>query len=435
MNLIIAETLKSKLNELPKKPGVYIFRNSAGKIIYIGKALVLKNRVGSYFKQKHTDPKTIELVTNIADWEFIVVNSEFEALLLEAHLIKQHAPKYNIVQKDSKSYLYIVIGKEYPNRIFTARWTELSELSENILDWYGPFPSSTDARQILKFVRRIFPFRSCKKLPKSPCLYKDLKLCPGVCILSDSTYSKTIRNIKLVLSGKIINLVSLLTKEMKEFSKNFNYEEAQMVKRQIEALQSLTSGWRTVPKEKQDFAKIIFTLRKLIVKYQGFDPTFINKIEGYDVSNLGKTVIVGSMVAFVNGEPEKDSYRKFNMEYNLAGPDDPEGIKKLIERRFKHSEWVFPQVILVDGGKTQIGAAFEAIKNAGQVGKISLLGLTKEFETIIIPKIKQEKIVGWQTIRLARRSPELQLLQAIRDEAHRFAQKYYQKLHQKFLLK
>jgi len=141
------------------------------------------------------------------------------------------------------------------------------------------------------------------------------------------------------------------------------------------------------------------------------------------------------MVAFVNGEPEKDSYRKFNLEYNLAGPDDPEGIKKLIERRFKHSEWVFPQVILVDGGKTQIGAAFEAIKNAGQVGKISLLGLTKEFETIIIPKIKQEKIVGWQTIRLARRSPELQLLQAIRDEAHRFAQKYYQKLHQKFLLK
>ena len=141
------------------------------------------------------------------------------------------------------------------------------------------------------------------------------------------------------------------------------------------------------------------------------------------------------MVAFVNGEPEKDSYRKFNLEYNLSGPDDPEGIKNLIRRRLKHSEWVFPQVVLVDGGKTQIEAAFNAIKEANQIGKISLLGLTKEFETIVIPKINQEKIIGWQTLRLARRAPELQLLQAVRDEAHRFAQKYYRKLHQKILLR
>lgn len=431
------EKLKTKLNSLPKKPGVYIFRNPAGKIIYLGKALSLRPRVKSYFQQKHQDFKNQELIKNIADLEFIIVNSEFEALLLEARLIKQHEPKYNIIQKDNKSYLYIVISKDFPNRVFTARGTELGQ---SLDAWYGPFPSSTDTRRILKFIRRIFPFRSCKTLPKKACLYKDLNLCPGVCEERDnrmivnseqSQYHKTIKQIRQILSGKIKTLINSLEKEIKAAARNLKYEDAQKIKEQINSLNYLTSGWQNVPSEKQDTLKAIGELRQLLIKYQGLDPLALNKIEGYDVSNLGKEVIVGAMVAFSGSEPDKSQYRKFNLKYNLSGPDDPEGIGQIVRRRLNHSEWVYPQLILIDGGKTQVSAAFSAIKEAGQAGKISLLGLTKEFETIIVPKTRNEKITGWQSLRLSRRSPGLQLLQAVRDEAHRFARKYYQFLHLK----
>lgn len=419
-----------KLKQLPKKPGVYIFRGSSGRIIYIGKALSLKDRVSSYFQQKHKDPKTNELLKNIADLEHIIVNSEFEALLLEARLIKQHKPKYNIVQKDNKSYVYIVIKKEFPNRVYTERW---AGLSQPLLAWYGPFPSSNDARLILKYIRRIFPFRSCKTLPKKPCLYKDLQLCPAVCT-NTTNYEKTIRQIRLILSGKINTLLKSLVKEMKTASKTQNYEEAQVIKNQIEALTALTYGWRNVPKEKQDISKTFLEVRKLLVKHQGFDPITINKIEGYDVSNLGKDIIVGSLVAFIDGQPEKTLYRRFNLKYNLSGPDDPEGIRQVVKRRLNHPEWIYPQLILIDGGKTQLSAAFSAIKENNLIGQISLIGLTKEFETLIIPKITSSIIISWQTLRLSRHSPELQLLQAIRDESHRFAQKYYKEKHKVFSL-
>ncbi|MCL5090771.1 MAG: GIY-YIG nuclease family protein [Patescibacteria group bacterium] len=436
--------IKDKLKSLPKKPGVYIYRNASGNIIYIGKALVLKNRVNSYFHGKH-DAKTTELVANIVDLEWIVVNSEFEALLLEARLIKQHEPKYNIIQKDSKSYLYIVIGKDYPNRVFLARWTELNELNKNLLDWYGPFPSSTDAKRILKIVRRIFPFRSCKTLSKSPCLYHHLHLCPGVCTVEtprrgvstkNDTYAETIVQICKLLSSKTNALKSLIKsfeKEMKSFAKATDFEKAQAIKNQIDSLRSLTEGWRTVPTEKKDFSETVQELRKILVKYQGYDPITINKIEGYDVSNLGNDIIVGSMVAFVQGEADSSLYRKFNLKFNQVEQDDPQGIKNILRRRLNHPEWVYPQLISVDGGKAQVSAAFSALKEKGLIGQIALLGIAKEEEIIVIPEIQNENISGWKLLRLSRRNPELQLLQAIRDEAHRFAQRYYKEKHKQKL--
>jgi len=358
-----SKNLQKKLKDLPKKPGVYLFRDKQGKIIYIGKALVLKNRVSSYFHQKHHDPKTEELAQNIADLKYVVVNSELEALLLEARLIKQHEPKYNISQKDSKSYLYIVIGKDFPERVFTARWTELNQ---PLSAWYGPFPSSAEAKQILSTLRRIFPFRSCKTLPKSPCLYRHLGLCPGVC-LSPKGYSVLIRRINLILSGKTKNLIASLEKEMKSAAKAMKFEEAQTLKNQVNALKSLTEGgWRSVPKEKQDRSKAVLELRKLLVKYQGSDPIILNKIEGYDVSNLGSEVIVGSQVVFIDGEPDSSLYRKYNLKFNQLSQDDPLGIKNILLRRLNHPEWVFPQLILIDGGKTQVSAAFVALKEKGK---------------------------------------------------------------------
>lgn len=433
-----AEKVNNLLKKLPKKPGVYIFKNRSGKIIYIGKALVLKNRVSSYFRQNHKDAKTTELVTNIAKLDWIVVNSEFEALLLEARLIKQHQPKYNIIQKDSKSYLYIVIGKDSPQRVFTARWTQLSELSPNLLDWYGPFPSSADAKRILKIARRIFPFRSCKTVAKTACLYEHLGLCQNICgYPNQEAYQKNIDRLRKLLSGKTNSLNRLIKgheKEMRQAAKRLDFEKAASIKRQIASLTGLTEGWRSIPTEKRDLSQTFGQLRKTLVKYQGSDPITLNKIEGYDVSNLGGQIIVGSMVAFVDGQPDSSQYRKFNLKYNQATQDDPQGIGHIIRRRLNHPEWLYPQLIIIDGGKTQVMAAFEAIKEKKLTAQIALLGLAKKEELLVIPKIENEQITSWRTLKLSRHRPELQLLQHVRDEAHRFAQRYYKELAIKKLL-
>jgi len=432
------EALKNKIKQLPKKPGVYIYKNAKGKIIYIGKALSLKNRVSSYFHQKHHDVKTIELVENIADLQTILVDNEFEALLLEAKLIKQHRPKYNIQAKDGKSYLYIIIGKEYPHRIFASR---IPESEEKILTWFGPFPSSREVKEILKIIRRIFPFRSCNNLPKRPCLYYHMKLCPGVCGLANNStydeYSKTITRIRQILSGKTKKLVKSLQKEMKSAAKAMDFEQAQKIKFQIDTLSRLTSGWKSTPKENQDKSMAIEEIKNILIKFGGINLLAINKIEGYDVSNLSSQIIVGSMVAFSGGEPETSSYRKFNLKgfFDFStdkffdSQDDPRGIKQILERRLRHPEWILPQMILIDGGKTQVGAAFEALKEKGLDTQIAVIGLTKENEILIIPQIKNRFIIFWKSLRLPRNSSALRLLQHIRDESHRFAQKYYKQIH------
>lgn len=451
--------IKDKLSKLPKKPGVYIFRNSNGKIIYIGKALSLKNRVSSYFQKGSKDLKTLELIENITDFQTILVNSEFEALLLEAKLIKQHQPKYNLAEKDGKSYLYIVIGKDYPNRIYSSRQPQLEN---NLLDWYGPFPSGREVQEILKFIRRIFPFRSCAKLPKKVCLYNHLKLCPGVCLVGsritvnreqsrkqddkitenreqspDKDYQKTITRIRQILSGKITRLIQSLEKEMKSLARVMDFEKASEIKYKIDSLNRLTSGWKSVPKENQDNQKAIDEIKDILIKYGGINLLAINKIEGYDVSNLGKQIIVGSMVAFSNGEPDKSNYRKFNLKgyfdkstkKYFSDQDDPLGIKLILSRRLAHPDWIFPQLILVDGGKTQTGAAFSALKEENLDNQIAVLGLTKEEETIIVPQIRNRTIVSYKELKLSHSSPALKLLQQIRDESHRFAQSYYRKIH------
>ena len=445
--------IKDKIKKLPKKPGVYIFKNQKGKIIYIGKALSLKNRVSSYFQNKHNDAKTLELIENITDLQIIEVSSEFEALLLEAKLIKQHKPKYNIQAKDGKSYLYIIISKEYPNRIYASRQPEKEE---SILSWYGPFPSSREVQEILKTIRRIFPFRSCVNLPKKTCLYYHLKLCPGACVNQDNRisriseqsleqenknqdnreqsqeeYKKTIVQIKQMLSGKVGSLIKSLNIEMKSFAKTTDFEKASEIKYKIDSLQRLTQVWKNIPKDREYLAKGIEEIKNILIKSGGINLIALNKIEGYDVSNLGNQVIVGSMVAFVNAEPEKSQYRKFNLKYNLSFQDDPEGIKQIVRRRLNHPEWVLPQLILIDGGKTQIIAAFQALKEKKLTKQIPVLGLAKKEEKIIIPKIIDGEIKAWKTIKYQSSSLVHQLLQQIRDEAHRFAQRYYKKLYRK----
>lgn len=433
------EKIKEKIKKIPQKPGIYVFKDKKGKIIYIGKALALRSRVQSYFRPSLADAKTKKLAAKITDLAFVIVASELEALLLEARLIKQHQPQYNLALKDSKSYLYIAITQEPLPRVFLTR---RPELKKPLLDWYGPFPSAGDARRLLHFCRRIFPHRSCPKLPRKVCLYYHLELCPGVCVQKNPAYAKTIRQIRQFFSGKTQRLIKNLEKEMKSQAQKLKFEEAEKIKRQIMSLQALPTGWQRLPPEKIPIAKALQALQKLLVKHGAIDPFTLNKIEAYDVANLSKEIIVGAMVVFINGTPEKALSRRFKINFKtttqearqrLLKQNDPAAIFQTIARRLSHPEWLYPQLILVDGGKAQVGAAFKAVSQIGLANQIALLGLAKKQEKLIFPQIKNQKITGYKTCKLSLRRPEQKLLQQIRDEAHRFAQKYFHYLQRKRL--
>jgi len=216
------KNLKKQISRLPKKPGVYFFKNKNKQVLYIGKALSLRHRVASYFQNGPKDNKTQKLVSQITSLDFIQVNSEFEALILEAKLIKQYQPKYNIQLKDNKKYLYIAISKDSPPRLYIVR---RPEITNDIHRWYGPFSSHAATRQILKTVRRIFPFRSCRVLPPSPCLYYHLGLCPAPCINNINKDQQNIEQIKKILSGNTNKLIKDLKQKMDHFSQDLQFEK------------------------------------------------------------------------------------------------------------------------------------------------------------------------------------------------------------------
>jgi excinuclease ABC subunit C len=423
------------VKKLPHRPGVYFFKDKSKKVIYVGKALDLKKRVASYFYPSVKNQKTKKLVSQINQVDFLTASSEFEALLLEAKLIKEYLPKFNVSLKDNKRYLYIAISKEkYPAVFLTRR----PEMEEKLLDWFGPFPSAYAARQVLKTVRKIFPFRSPCKMPPRGCLYLHINLCPAMCQVPTANYKKTISRIRNLLNGQTKLLLKQMEKTMSVKARQQQYEEALYLKQEILALKHVTFRQAQGFTHQQERVKGLFMLRKLLVKYQGFDPIVLNKIEGFDISNLGKNLIVGSMVAFVNGSKENGLYRRFKINFidrkSLIDQNDTESIRQVICRRLNHPEWLYPQLIVVDGGRGQVSAAFSALKEKDLTGQINLIGIAKEEEKLVIPQINQGKIDGFKTLKLAANSPALKLIQQIRDESHRFAQNYYKLLHRKISL-
>ncbi|MGB9911090.1 MAG: GIY-YIG nuclease family protein [Microgenomates group bacterium] len=414
-----------KIKKLPCRPGVYLFKDKFDNVLYIGKALNLRKRVKNYFVKKDQENRIKNMIENAEKINFIETKSEIEALLLEAELIKKYQPKFNVRLKDDKRYLYAGISKETYSRVFLLR---KPEIEKELDSWFGPFPSAQSIREILRLLRRIFPFRSCSKLPQKVCLYYHLNLCPGMCQypISPQKYQRTINKIKLFLSGKVSFLLKKLEKEMKSESEKLNFEEAQIKKKQMEMIINFLGRFKKFPAEEEK-EKALKRLRKIIVKYQGFDPVVIHRLEGYDIANLGEEIIVGSMVVFINGEPDNRLYRQFKIKTKLKG--DPYFLKEIITRRLNHPEWLYPQLILIDGGKTQLSLVFEALKEKKLEGKIGLLGLVKGEEKIVVPLIKKGKIISWK--KLSSKNEALFLLQQVRDEAHRFAQRYYKRVHQK----
>ena len=415
-------SLKREIAALPENPGIYKFYDNADKLLYVGKSVSIKKRVASYFAKTDLGPKTNKLVVQVAHVKYIKVFSEFEALLLESDLIKTHKPFFNIQAKDDKSPLYIKITREEIPRVETTR--KQNARSGDYLK--GPFPSAQNTRDVLRLVRRIFPYCHHKNV-KKPCLYVHLGLCPYP--YSDPAtgqkYRETIVKIKKLLSGKSKELSRQLKKEMHQLSSDQKYEEAQKIKSQIEKLDYITTTYHP-PREFLERPTLVDDLqakRLESLKKELNLPKIPKRIECFDISNISGKHSTGSMVVFIGGKSEKGEYRRFKIKF-LNTPNDFEMIKQVLTRRFKN-DWPDANLIIIDGGLGQLSSANEAAVKFNK--KMPIVGLAKKLEQIYTTGSKKP-------ISLPKESPARQLAQAIRDEAHRFAITYHRKLRSKAFL-
>ena len=416
----LSKKLTAKLKELPKEPGVYFHKDAKGKIIYIGKAAVLKNRVGSYFQQsRHRDFKTRILVGEIADVDWITVDSEAEALFLESEFIKRYKPKYNIDLKDDKHFIYIKIPMrdEWPVVSFVRR------PMDDRAEYFGPFTSSDAVRKAMRQLRKAFPYvtHSVNPMPKRACLHYHLGLCPGpeVGATTSAEYKRNLRRMMLYLHGHKTKLTDQLEREMQRAAKKKDFELAATRRNQLRNLQAMAKQMIFSDKETFDLSKdqaLVGLADQLGLK------GLPRRIECYDISHLQGTDNVASMVVFTDGVPNKEEYRRFKMR--LAGNDDFAHMREVILRRFSGTNWERwpkPDLIVIDGGKGQLAAAVGALEELGIAG-IAAIGLAKREEEIIL---RRPGGAGFETIRLPHSSHILQLLQRLRDEAHRFAVTYH----------
>ncbi len=534
--------------ELPQKPGVYIMHDNDDEIIYVGKAKKLKNRVQSYFRdeEKLDRPKTQVLMKHFSYLEYILTNTEKEALILEANLIKKYKPRYNISLKDGKQYPYIKItNEEYPRIHVTRR------LYNDGASYYGPYTDVTNARGFIDFLNKNFKIRTCKHMD-GPCLNYQIKQCSAPCTnnISQKDYNRNIKRAKLLLQGKHKTILKQLERDMNKYSKNMEFEKAAMVRDQIETIKVTLEKQNIQPTQEVDqdiigidhndseAAVVIISVREgktnkkddLVLKQiSGFSDTeilteFIKQyystapapdeiilednindkeiitewleekqghkirikiaedghyltliriakknahicltentkeeenplltleqylnlpklpyhIEAFDISNISGIHAVASMVVFENAKPAKKMYRKFKM--NTPGPNDFAMMKEVLTRRYSRispdyekekdpgdSMFIKPDLVLIDGGKGQLGMAVEVF-NELNIKDVPLVGLAKKFEELYVPG-RSDPII------LPRKSTALHLLQYVRDESHRFAITFHRQLRSKAFTK
>ena len=341
----------SQLQALPILVGVYAFQSKEGILLYIGKAINIKERIKNHFQQPtFKDNIFIPETTKIG---FIVTGSEIEALLLEAELIKKYQPKYNTVWRDGKSHNYVFITEEDFPRVFVGRQKQAQSSKCKVQSYLGPFVDGRALKQALKILRKVFPFRTCRTLPKKPCLYKELGLCEAPCELKVQSAKfkvrKNIKNLIKVLRGQKNSVVKNLQKEMRLASQKQNYEKANELKKQIMALENVFSHSHILKPAITERTKFLQETEEL---------GSLSRIEGYDISNIQGQQATGGLVVFENGQPDKSQYRKFKIKIT-GQPNDTAMLKEMISRRLKHKEWPLSQVILIDGGKAQLNVALK----------------------------------------------------------------------------
>ena len=514
------EIIRSKLSLLPEKPGVYLMKDSKDQIIYVGKAKVLKNRVRSYFTGSH-DAKTQALVSQITDFEYIITESEVEALVLECNLIKKHNPKYNILLRDDKSYPYLIITDELHPRIMVTR-----QVKKGAGKYFGPYPNASAAKEAAQLLNRLFPFRKCRQIPKRPCLYYHLDQCLGPCVenIASEAYKQVLKQANNFLRGDQKEIVRQLEDKMHNASKSLQFERAKEYRDLIEDLKILNekqniiltdfldrdiigydfnndelciqvfylrqgkliardtfifpfyeepeealisfivqfySEKSSIPKEillpsldislltklypvsipqkgkKRELVELAIanaktTLHEQVIleanrhekntqslEYLGQIlgiPTPV-KIEAFDISNTSGTNPVGGMVQFINGKPERSAYRKFKIR-EMSINDDTASIWQVIERRYSKliaENAPLPDLILVDGGKGQIKAAKQALRNLDL--NLPIAGIVKNDRHQTSGLINENGVL----LELDKNSPSFNLLARIQNEVHRFA--------------
>lgn len=456
------DTLLAKLADLPKTPGVYFHKDARGKIIYVGKAAVLRNRVRQYFqKSRGRDPKTEALVAEIADVDWMEVESELEALFLEAEMVRRYLPPYNILLRDDKSMVYIRIDydSDYPTVSTTRR-----PLDDGAR-YFGPYLNTLSVRQALKLLRRAFPFAT-RRSPgqKRASLHYHIGLDPG--LEEDKTsledYRANLRKLMAVIEGKRKSIERELEKEMKACAKAAEFEAAARARNQLFALRRLNQQVIFSDKEFLDISKD-HALNEL-VELLGL-PAFPKRIEGYDISHMSGTDVVASMVVFTNGVTNKGEYRKFKTKINHN--NDFYNMHETITRRLSEKNrkaWGLPSLVLIDGGKGQLDAAIRARDESG-CSQIPFIGLAKREEQIVIKKSTEHekrntkngedkkasdtkppisyfifhisestlhRLGGFMSetedftlINVPKTTNLVKLLQRIRDESHRFAVSYH----------
>jgi excinuclease ABC subunit C len=503
------------LPSIPHAPGCYLFSDTAGTILYVGKAKDLKKRVISYFQKKDHDIKTRNLVALIASVDLMVTNSETEALLLENNLIKKHQPKYNIDLKDAKRYAYIGISKEKFPRIGIARQT-----GNDAAVYFGPFVSAAERDAILRIIKRVFLLRSCKKLPKRACLRFHMHSCSAPCVgaVSEEEYRLQVDRASALLRGRSSELLDQLRKEMEAYSHRQEFESALVLRNQIAAIERLAERQHVeLPKDadqdviaytlsgdrvylmvfsvekgrlcrKQEFSfdyhedffeeflvlyyadrtppqelilpceisegmagylsrkkgrSVLVTVpqigekkKRIGLVEKNIELAFMKNelkvqdlqaglglekqpgvIECFDISHLSGTSMVGSMVQFRGGRPDKKNYRRFRIR-TVGGIDDTASIAEIVKRRYQRlirENAGLPDLIIIDGGKGQLSAATGVLERLGL--KIPAIALAKREEEVYLPGEMLPR-------RLDEKGMALHFLMEIRNEAHRFAISY-----------
>ncbi len=535
------ESLLKLIKNLPRSPGVYKYFNKEGELIYVGKAKSLKNRVSSYFqKDNQHNRKTMRLVAQIAHLEYIVVNSEFDALLLENALIKENQPRYNIQLKDDKSFPFIVITKEPFPRIISVR----GEINRKKGDYYGPYINVKAMKVVLDLLHKLFKIRTCQLLLSAENIEnKKFKLCLeyhiGNCLApcegkqSESDHLENIQQARHLLTGELSKVRSYFKDKIKTYSENLDFERAQEIKEQLDRLEKfqnksvvsnpklinlevftlsahesrvylnfmrvkegtiimsrnlqinknldeddgdiLTNGVQLIRKEtNSDVKEIISNIefpypnddvlitvpkigdkKKLIdlslknvlefKKERSYDTTRQKEpptlkilqedlrlkelpihIECFDNSNIQGSNPVASMVCFKMGKPSKSNYRHFKIK-TVEGPNDFDSMEEIVHRRYKrllNEDQPLPQLIVIDGGKGQLGAAMKSIKSLGIEKDVAVIGIAKRLEEIYTPGDNDPLMIS-------KKSPSLKLIQQLRNEAHRFAITFHRDLRSK----
>jgi excinuclease ABC subunit C len=429
---------KSIVNNLASSPGVYLFKKDK-TILYVGKSVNIRARVKSHIENAKLDHKEELIITESDSIETILTDSDFNAILLESELIQKYQPKYNLILKDDKSQLYIEVTKseKYPKVILSRKPKYTSEV------YFGPFSSVKAADMLVREIRKIIPYCTQPKVTKHPCFYSKIGLCDpcpnsiqysvfSVQYKNELTkhYKKNIKIVINILKRKGEKILKEYYQKLKKLVETRKFEEAIEIRNKIQKLETLMFNQRfydgyigiNYDNSVQSIELLCEVLRKVYP-----DITNLKRIECYDMSNLAQQQATASMVVFIDGRMDKTEYKRFKIK-DLRLKTDTKYIEEIITRRFKN-KWENPQLLVIDGGKPQVNTVLRVLRGMGNLRKkIPVIGIVKHPDRLIVGVDKLK------TVYLTNDNPALNLVRAMRDEAHRFAKKYHILLREKKLL-